>query len=134
MNMIWVFTGPLVIVIHLLLSPVMAKLLSDFHSYQERPWILFAFRYVLFSDKHNSGTFLFCWEVLTSEFLPFMFWLLFTYSPNHCHSILFCFSILFISVASGNLSFSGRPLGLNLIRQTAVWLLLAIIILISSHW
>ena len=30
-----VFNGSLVIVIHLLLSPVMAKLLSDFHSHQE---------------------------------------------------------------------------------------------------
>lgn len=66
----------------------------------------FAFRgyhyCVLLSNKGNSGTFFVCWDILIANFLPSVFSLLFTYSPffNHFHSILFCFSISFSSVAS----------------------------------
>lgn len=86
--------------------------------------------YVLLSNKHDSGTFFFCWDSLISLFLPSLF----TYSL-FSYSFSLCFAFPFHSSSFWNsLSLPVRLLVLNLIRMRAASTLAAMTILVLSHW
>lgn len=94
LNVNWVSSGPLVIVLHLLSFTVVSELLSGFHSSKRAlEYLFFALRSchhcVRLSSKHNCDTLSFCWDVLISDFLLSVFRLL-VILPFPSHYFVLC--------------------------------------------